>query len=118
MFQENKSPAVYTVSNNSPDELVEIKIPDNWWQSQNTYFPKKTKSLKLFDLRQRREKEQFINSFPEWDIKRGDFLTNNEPSKLPISRELRRKIQIFTFVLILLLAGFISWLVAFLVSKI
>ncbi len=118
MFQEKKSLVDYTVTNNSPDELIEIKIPDNWWQSQNTYFPPKIKSLKLIDLRQRREKENFINSFPEWDIKRGDFLTNNQPSKFPLSRELRKKIQIFAFILILLLSGFITWLVAFLVAKI
>ncbi len=118
MFQEKKSLADYSVSNNSPDELIEIKLPDNWWQSQNTYFPKKTKSLKLIDLRQRREKEHFINSFPDWDIKGGDFLTNNQPSKFPLSRELRRKIKIIAFIVILLLAGVLTWLAAFLVSKI
>lgn len=118
MIQENKKNSVYNVVNNSPDDLVEIKIPDNWWQSHNTYFIKKNKSLKIIDIKQRRERDQVFTPFPGWDIKNGDYYINDLPSKTPLSKELRRKIEIYVFILILLGSGFFSWLVSFLISKI
>ncbi|MEW6506578.1 MAG: hypothetical protein AB1432_02405 [Bacteroidota bacterium] len=118
MVQKKNNRFIFNVVNNSPEELIEIKIPENWWQSQNTYFPQKTKSLKIIEIKNRRERELFSNQFPSWDIKNGDYLTNDISSKIPISPELRRKIQIYTFTLILFLSGFFSWFAAYLVSKI
>lgn len=118
MIQENKNKTTYNILNNSIDELVEIKVPDNWWISHNTYFTKKSKSLKIIEIRQRREKEQIFTPFPHWDIKNGDYFSNDFPSKSPISKELRKKIENVFFILILIVAGLFTWLVAYLVSKI
>lgn len=118
MAQEIKNRSAFNVINNSPDELIEITIPGNWWISNNTYFFKKNKSLKIIDLKQKQEKDQFTISSGDWNIKSGDYFISDFPYKTPISKELRRKIQISIFVLILLGSGLISWLVAFIISQI
>lgn len=118
MIGKNKNNTVYNVVNNSPDDLVEIKIPDYWWQSHNNYFIKKNNSLKIIDIKPRGDLGSVFTPLPGWDIKNGDYFINDFPSKTPLSKELRRKLEFYLFIIILLGSGFFSWLIAYLISKI
>lgn len=116
MIQENNKIKVYEVINNQLDEINEIKIPDNWWFSHNTYFLKKNKSLQIVDLKHK--KERAFTSFPGWDIKNGDYFKSDLPVNTPLSKELRRKIELGAFIIILIVAGFVTWLISYLIARI
>ncbi|MCF8241181.1 MAG: hypothetical protein K9J16_07325 [Melioribacteraceae bacterium] len=105
------------IENNVVEKLVQINLPENWWNSVSSYdVTTQNKQLKIYPIRKRYELSN-VTKPRHWDIENGDYMAKVDDTGFERNLDTRRKNDGLFFFAALILAGLLIVAVSDLIAS-